>query len=84
MSRKAKTETAENHQKARARTAPPPDIGGAEGWEVVVTGPARGRWRAGRHFGPEPVVIPAAELTEDEARALSDDPQLTFVPRRIA
>jgi hypothetical protein len=49
-----------------------------------VAGPARGRWRAGRHFGPEPVVIPAAELTEDEARALSDDPQLTFVPRRIA
>lgn len=58
-------------------------IVGPEGWELVVTGPAKGRWRAGRHFGPEPVVIPAAELTEDEARLIADDPLLTIVPRRI-
>jgi hypothetical protein len=68
---------------APAEAAAPAPMIGAEGWEVVVTGPARGRWRAGRHFGPEPVVIPAVELTEAEARAIADDPQLTFVPRRI-
>lgn len=62
--------------------APGPMVG-PEGWEVVVTGPAKGRWRAGRHFGPEPVVIPAIDLSEAEARAIADDPLLTFVPRRI-
>ncbi len=46
----------------------------------MVTGPAKGRWRAGRHFGPEPVVIPASELTEAQARALADDPELTMMP----
>jgi hypothetical protein len=56
---------------------------GPEGWEIVVTGPAKGRWRLGRHFGPEPIVIPAVDLTEAQARALHDDPELTVVPRRI-
>ena len=44
--------------------------------EVVVVGPKRGRWRAGRHFGAEPVSIPEAELTEDEKAALVADPVL--------
>ena len=46
------------------------------GLEVVVVGPKRGRWRAGRHFGPEPVRIPVEELTEDEKAALVADPVL--------
>lgn len=43
----------------------------------VVTGPKKGRRRAGRSFGPEPVTIPAADLTEDEIAALTSDPGLT-------
>ena len=46
------------------------------GREVVVVGPKRGRWRAGRHFGAEPVRIPVEELTEDEKAALVADPVL--------
>jgi len=41
-----------------------------------VTGPAKGRWRAGRKFGPEPVDIPVAELTEDDLAKLEGDPEL--------
>jgi hypothetical protein len=58
-------------------------VKGAEGWEIVVTGPVKGRWRAGRHFGPTPVVIAAVDLTEAQVRAIADDPELTMVPRLI-
>ncbi|WP_126975040.1 hypothetical protein [Frigidibacter oleivorans] len=44
---------------------------------LVVTGPRKGRWRAGRHFGPEPVTLVAADLTEAERAQLMDDPVLT-------
>jgi hypothetical protein len=44
---------------------------------VSVKGPAKGRWRAGRLFGPEPVEIDCAELTADEMLALENDPELT-------
>ena len=54
------------------------DRRGPEGYVVVVTGPAKGRWRIGRKFGPEPVTIPAPDLTEPEMRALDDDPELTL------
>lgn len=50
---------------------------GPEGWTVRVTGPAKGRWRAGRKFGPEVVAIPADELTPAEVRQLMADPELT-------
>ena len=50
---------------------------GPEGFVVVVTGPAKGRWRIGRKFGPEPVSIPAPDLTEAEMDALAHDPELT-------
>ena len=50
---------------------------GPEGFVVVVTGPAMGRWRAGRKFGPEPVSIPTPDLTEAEMEALASDPELT-------
>lgn len=43
---------------------------------VVVTGPAAGRRRIGRAFGPEPVSINATDLTEDEIAALQADPAL--------
>jgi hypothetical protein len=39
----------------------------------VITGPKKGRRRAGRIFGAEPVTIPAADLTEDEIAALTSD-----------
>lgn len=41
-----------------------------------VTGPKKGRWRAGRHFTAEAVEIPLDDLTEDEIAALMDDPKL--------
>lgn len=44
---------------------------------VVVTGPARGRWRIVRHFTPEPVSIAESDLTETEIEALQGDPTLT-------
>ncbi|WP_226557860.1 HI1506-related protein [Salipiger thiooxidans] len=48
---------------------------------VVVTGPKRGRWRAGRHFTAEPVTIPAEDLSEDEIAALLGDPRLSVETR---
>lgn len=49
---------------------------GPDGWTVTVVGPTRGRWRAGRKFGPEPTLIPAAELTEEDMAKLVEDPEL--------
>lgn len=51
---------------------------GPPGVTVVVTALQDRRWRIGRQFGREPVSIPAEELTEAEARALSEDPMLTL------
>jgi len=47
---------------------------------ITVRGPAKGRWRAGRHFTPEPTVIPLTDLTEDQVAALDADPELTVLP----
>lgn len=57
---------------------------GPEGYAVEVTGPAKGRWRIGRKFGPEPVQIPAQELTEPELRALDNDPELSLKMVKLA
>jgi hypothetical protein len=70
-------------QGSTAPDAPAPDVvievkHGPEGWTVRVTGPAKGRWRAGRKFGPEEVAIPASELTEREMEQLASDPELTI------
>jgi hypothetical protein len=46
---------------------------------VLVKGPAKGRWRAGRLFGPEPVEVAIGDLTEDQQRAIADDPELTVI-----
>jgi hypothetical protein len=45
---------------------------------LAVTGPKRGRWRAGRHFGSTPVVIALADLSDDDIAALQGDPALTI------
>ncbi|MFN3575372.1 MAG: hypothetical protein ACK4TJ_00070 [Tabrizicola sp.] len=59
-------------EEASSATAAP------KAYAVEVTGPAKGRWRAGRKFGPEPVAIPATELTEAQLRALDDDPEISL------
>lgn len=46
---------------------------------VLVKGPAKGRWRAGRLFGPEPVELDVATLTPAEQHAIANDPELTVI-----
>ena len=59
---------------------PSPDAAaGSNGHVVRVIGPAKGRWRAGRHFGPAPVEIPATELTEADLEKLMADPELNVL-----
>jgi hypothetical protein len=74
-------------QGSTAPDAPAPDVvsdedhsqrRGPEDYAVVVTGPAKGRWRIGRKFGPDAVSIPVQELTEPELRALDEDPELSL------
>lgn len=48
--------------------------------QIMIVGPKGGRWRAGRHFGPEPTIIDVADLTEEEGRALISDPKLVVGP----
>ena len=48
----------------------------AAGPTVLVKGPAKGRWRIGRHFTSEPTSIQARELNEAQWLALSGDPEL--------
>lgn len=43
---------------------------------LKIIGPKTGRWRAGRHFGPEPSFVPIAELTLEQIDAIYGDPQL--------
>lgn len=43
---------------------------------AVVVGPQRGFRRAGRAFGPDPVLIPVDELSREEMEALMGEPQL--------
>jgi hypothetical protein len=52
---------------------------GPDGLQVTVIGPAKGRWRAGRHFTPVAVVINASEITGAEAKLLAEDPELVCV-----
>lgn len=44
---------------------------------LVVRGPEKGRWRAGRHFGPAAVEIPVADLKKAEIEAIESDPTLS-------
>lgn len=43
---------------------------------VVVTGPEKGRWRAGRKFTREPSSIPLGDLKDGELEKLLSDPEL--------
>lgn len=45
---------------------------------VRITGPKKGRRRAGYRFGPEPVDIPLDDLSEEDSAALIGDPTLTI------
>lgn len=44
---------------------------------VLVTGPKRGRWRAGMHFTPAPTALVLADLAPGVLEALQADPALT-------
>jgi hypothetical protein len=57
-------------------TAAKADEAIVKGDGVVVVGPAKGRWRIGRHFGPSETHIPAAELSQEMVTALQADPSL--------
>ena len=46
---------------------------------LVIKGPAAGRWRAGRHFGPEPVTLTQDDLSYADVKALIMDPALTIM-----
>ena len=46
---------------------------------VIVTGPKAGRWRIGRHFGPEAVSIREGDLSPEQLSALMADPSLSVV-----
>jgi hypothetical protein len=72
-------------EKTRAEPAPAGGSGAggpkeaqqaAAGLVVAVFGPAGGRWRAGRKFGPEPVRIDLSEITQEEFAAIEADPEL--------
>lgn len=43
---------------------------------IRVFGPAKGRWRIGRKFGPEATFIPWDELSDEDRAALAADPEL--------
>ena len=55
---------------AKAKKADAPEA------TVVVTGPEKGRWRAGRKFTREPSSIPLGELKEKDLALLQADPEL--------
>lgn len=46
-----------------------------EAW-LIVSGPERGRRRAGHAFGKSPVEICVADLTDEQLAAIKGDPQL--------
>lgn len=78
---KAKPEIDENKPPVsnEAVTGPVTDLEASQQMArtVVVKGPEKGRWRAGRHFTMEPTSIPLSDLTEVQIEALCGDPLLT-------
>lgn len=57
--------------------APAPDAPNLDGFTLIVTGPKRGRRRAGMVFDATPTRIAAATLTPGQIEALRDDPVLS-------
>ncbi|MGV8987647.1 MAG: hypothetical protein ACOH2H_15355 [Cypionkella sp.] len=49
--------------------------------EFRVVGPAKGRWRAGRMFGPEPTILTDIDMTEGQIDQLVADPGLVITVR---
>lgn len=80
----AKVAAKSSTPKATVEGANPADADKAGQAVVEVTGPPRGFRRAGRRFGPEPTVIPMADLSDAEIAALSGDPNLVTVIRGAA
>lgn len=66
----------EAESQATPQIAPLADPG--PGPSLVVKGPARGRWRAGRHFSAEPTSIALSDLDERELALLQGDPELSL------
>lgn len=58
-------------------TNPPEVTKAPKGAAITVVGPKAGRWRAGRHFTKEPVVIALDDLGKGELDALKADPKLS-------
>jgi hypothetical protein len=48
----------------------------AEQPSITVFGPAKGRWRAGRFFGPEATIVLLSDISDDQLLALHGDPEL--------
>ncbi|TMV09822.1 hypothetical protein FGK63_01765 [Ruegeria sediminis] len=81
-SKAAAEAAAETGQKPQAGAGKAPATQPPAGDLVVeVVGPKKGRWRIGRHFTADPVVIPLDELSEDEKAALIADPKLSVTTR---
>ncbi len=55
------------------------DASQSEPTAITVTA-VQSRRRAGYLFGPEPVTIQLADLTEEQAAAIASDPYLKVVP----
>lgn len=79
---------AQDPEKAEVRAAPEAGADAAAGGTtppadpslpvptVLVTGPKRGRWRAGMHFTSAPTALPLADLAPGVLDALQADPVL--------
>lgn len=66
----------DNGGEGGGKTAPTQPEPGAEG-ALIVIGPKKGRWRAGRHFTREPSIILVSDLAEGEREMIEGDPMLT-------
>lgn len=80
---------AQARSKAAGEAAPSPELRGKQGHVIIdetpseaetltvtVTGPAKGRWRGGRHWTAEPKTL---ALTQDEIDVLLTDPTISVV-----
>ncbi len=77
MARRSTTKPAAEAAKDQAPAATP----APKPLVVEVTGPRRGRRRAGRFFTAEPTIIPLADLGEEDKAALIADPLLAVTTR---
>ena len=65
-----KAATTKEAKEPKAKKAEAPEA------TVVVTGPEKGRWRAGRKFTREPSSIRFGDLDEGDLEKLQADPEL--------